>query len=202
MNNTDDSTNSKELALTTVTGVRLIVERLILDQLTTLNKDFRAQVEQTLEPGDSRKIRTTKGVEVGTIGRSSVTYKAIPEDMAVVLADAADRGIELIDALPPEDDPRYQKIIAILFEHAPELLDTTIPPESREELADEVLEEWEITDHVRDGWKIVKTAPRFSVRPKRSQRALMALEAEMNHSGLFAEDQIKAIESIRSAKNA
>lgn len=202
MNNSNYSTNSKELALTTVTGVRLIVERLILDQLTTLNKDFRAQVEKTLEPGDSRKIRTTKGVEVGTIGRSSVTYKAVPEDMAVVLADAADRGIELIDTLPPEDDPRYQTIIAILFEHAPELLDTSIPPESREELADEVLEEWEITDHVREGWKIVKTAPRFSVRPKRSQRALLALEAEMNTSGVFAEEQIKAIESIRSAKNA
>ena len=202
MNNTNDSTQSGEMVLTTEAGIRLIVERLILDQLTTLNKDFRAQVENTLEPGDSRKIRTTKGVEVGTIGRSSITYKAVPEDMAVVLADAADRGIELIDTLPTEDDPRYQTIIAILLEQAPELLDTSIPPESRGELADEVLEEWEITDHVREGWKIVETAPRFSVKPKRNARALMALEAEMNTSGLFAAEQIKAIESIRSAKNA
>lgn len=157
---------------------RLVVEAAVMKQMQDAHKAFKSDVAKTLSPGESMKVKNDQGLDIGSVSMSAPNMKAVCGDKSILLADADQRGMELIDALPSPGSDKYQRAVDYLFENAPELLETHISSDDENQLAQEVLENWQITGELPTGWKIVQaSAPSIRVTPGRTAPA----KAAINH---------------------
>lgn len=156
---------------------RLIIEAAVLKRLYAAHADYKQQVAKGFTPGDKRAVKNPQGLALGSVSMSAPNKKAVCKDQSIILAEAQERGMEIIDALPPTDSEAGQEAIAVLLEHAPHLLTSDVSKEDREEIADTILEHWQITGAIPTGWTIEDaSAPRFSITPGRSKAAQSAIE--------------------------
>ena len=156
---------------------RLIIEAAVLKRLYAAHADFKAEVAKDFTPGDRRAVKNQQGLALGSVSMSAPNKKAVCDDQQIILAEAQERGMEIIDALPATDTEAGQEAIAVLLEHAPHLLASDVSKEDREEIADTVLEHWQITGTIPTGWTIEDAStPRFSITPGRSKAAQAAIE--------------------------
>lgn len=133
---------------------RVLLQSVVLKRLNAIHRDYKAAVVEGLQPGDKKAIKNEQGVTYGTISVTAPGKKAVCTDPAVLLALADERGEEIIDALPAPGSEKAQAAIDFLFEHAPHLLDSGVSPEVEKQLAEEVLETWQIDGTVPAGWEI------------------------------------------------
>lgn len=156
---------------------RLIIEAAVLKRLYAAHADYKQQVAKHFTPGDKRAVKNPQGLNIGSVSMSAPNKLAVCEDRQILLAEAKERGMEIIDALPATDSEAGQEAIAVLLEHAPHLLASDVSKEDREEIAGTVLEHWQITGAIPTGWTIEDaSAPRFSITPGRSKPAQAAIE--------------------------
>ena len=156
---------------------RLIIENAVLKQMYAAHAEFKQQVARSFTPGDKRAVKNAQGLEMGSVSMSAPNKRAVCKDQQIILAEAQERGMEIIDALPATDTEAGQEAIAVLAEHAPHLLASDVSKEDREEIAGTVLEHWQITGTIPTGWTIEDaSAPRFSITPGRSKAAQAAIE--------------------------
>lgn len=187
MNNTTPHANSqheesriqkKERLLSPHSVQRLVVEAALLKKLYAAHNDFKAEIAGALNPGESIKAKNGQALEIGSVSMSSPNNKAICTDESVMLAEAASRGMELIDRLPDNDTPEAVAIIDYLMEHAPHLLPApSISKDDMNEIATDVLEQWQATGKKPTGWDIRPASePRLTVTPGRSKVAKTAID--------------------------
>lgn len=157
--------------------LRLMLEAHVLDVMYARHKALKDEVAAEFQPGDKSEIKNPQGLKLGSVSMSSPNKKAVCTDEAVLLAQAQDAGMELVDHLPHPDSAEYQQAIDVLLEHAPELLpDPTISREDTAELSKQVLEEWQITGRIPEGWEIKDSSePRFTVRKGTSKQTKAAV---------------------------
>jgi len=156
---------------------RVILQAAILGKLYEVHKAEKKQLEKELQPGDKRTVTNEQGVKLGTASMSQPNKKAVCSDRATLLAMADEDGAEIIDALPPESDPRHQEIIDLLFEIRPDLLDSSISRDDEKHLANHVLKEWQIKGDLAPGWEIKdSSAPRMTIRKGTDEVAKAAIE--------------------------
>ena len=157
---------------------RLVIEAALLKKMNAMHKDLKAEVQSALSPGESIKAKNAQALEIGSVSLSSPNNKAVCTDEAVLLAQAQDKGLELVDRLPANDTPEAVAIIDYLMEHAPHLLpDPTVSPSDVDALATEVLEGWQATGKKPAGWEIKPASePRMTVTAGRSRVAKAAID--------------------------
>lgn len=171
--NTPDHAKANGLNL----AQRVVLQSAVLGKLYEMHKEEKRELEKRLAPGDKRTVTNNQGVKLGTASMSQPNKKAVCTDHSVLLAMADDHGLEIIDALPAPDDPRYQEIINLLFEIRPDLLDSSISREDEKHLADHVLKEWQIKGDLAPGWEIKdSSAPRMTIRKGTDEVAKSAIE--------------------------
>lgn len=157
---------------------RLVIESALLRRMNAIHKDLKSEVQSALSPGDSIKAKNMQALEIGSVSLSSPNNKAVCTDGAVLLAQAADKGLELVDRLPANDTPEAVAIIDYLLENAPHLLPApTVSPSDMNDLATEVLEQWQATGKKPAGWEIKPASePRMTVTAGRSKVAKAAID--------------------------
>lgn len=164
---------------------RLILQSAALKKLNAIHKEFREDMTKALTPGDKRAVKNAQGLELGSVTLTAPSKKAVCDDNAALLAMADEKGMEIVDSLPPAGDPRAQEIVNLLFEMGrTDLLDSFVPKEDADALAAEVLENWQITGELPLGWEI-KDASQPSVRitPGRSKAAKAAIKIMLDGAG-------------------
>lgn len=173
----DNTATGKEVnSFTAEDYQRYLLQKVVLDELFKIHKDYGRQIEKSFEPGDKRSIKNAQGVALGSLSKSMPSKKAVCADASILAAMAEEKGMELIDTLP-SDPNRLQDAVNYLFEHAPELLDIHVSKEDEKELAAAVLEQWQITGELPTGWDVVDaSAPSFRVSKGRSDAAKAATE--------------------------
>ena len=172
-NNTPDHVKANGLDL----AQRVVLQSAVLGKLYEMHKEEKRELEKQLAPGDKRTVTNNQGVKLGTASMSQPSKKAVCTDHSVLLAMADDHGLEIIDALPTLEDPRYQEIVDLLFEVRPDLLDSSISRDDEKHLANHVLKEWQIKGDLAPGWEIKdSSAPRMSIRKGTDEVAKAAIE--------------------------
>ena len=175
---------------------RVILQAAILGKLYEVHKAEKKQLEKELQPGDKRTVTNEQGVKLGTASMSQPNKKAVCSDRATLLAMADEDGAEIIDALPPEGDPRHQEIIDLLFEIRPDLLDSGVSKADEKHLADKVLEKWQITGELPAGWEITDASTaRMTIRKGSDKVA----KASIEHMITAASDSLAAITDGKEA---
>lgn len=139
---------------TTDAWQRVLLQSVVLKRLNAIHREYKNAVVADLEPGDKRAIKNEQGVTYGSISVTAPGKKAVCADPAVLLAQADERGEEIIDALPAPGTEKAQAAIDFLFEHAPHLLDSGVAPEVEKQISGDVLEAWQIDGEVPAGWEI------------------------------------------------
>ncbi|WP_044027531.1 hypothetical protein [Corynebacterium glutamicum] len=176
----DDETlpERKERLRSPHTIQRLVIEAAMLKRLYALHNDFKAEVAEALNPGDSIKAKNAQALDIGTVTMSSPNNKAVPTDESILVAEAQERGMELVDRLPNNDTPEAVAIIDYLLEHAAHLLPApTVSKDDLETIAKDVLEAWQETGRKPLGWEIKQAStPSISVRPGTSKVAKAAID--------------------------
>ena len=158
------------------TLLRLAVEAHVLDVLYGRHQELKERVAGEFTPGERHEVKNAQGLKLGSVGMSSPNKKAVPTDEHVILAQAQDKGMDLIDDLPRSGTEAYQQAVDVLYEHAPHLLTTTVAADDVKILAAEVLAQWQITGEVPAGWKITDaSAPKFSLTKARTAQAKAAV---------------------------
>lgn len=156
----------------------LLVENVVLKKLNALAKERKAATEATFRPGEKVEITNTQGVKLGSVSMSQPNKKAVCHDDAVLLGMAVENGYELEDFLPTEGTPEYVEAVNVLTEAGrADLLRVSVSTGEASELAQKVLEEWQITGKLPNGWEIEDaSSPRFTVTAGRTAPAKAALE--------------------------
>lgn len=171
--NTPDRVKANGLDL----AQRVVLQSAVLGKLYAIHKEERRELEKQLAPGDKRTVANDQGVKLGTASMSQPNKKAVCTDHAVLMAMAEDHGLEVIDALPDPDDPRYLEIVDLLYEVRDDLLKCSISREDEKHLADYVLKEWQITGYLPAGWEIKDaSAPRMTIKKGEDDMAKASID--------------------------
>lgn len=156
---------------------RLIIEAAVLKHMYAAHAEFKAEVAKDFTPGDKRAVKNAQGLNFGSVSMTAPNKKAVCKDQNILLAMADEQGMEIIDALPATDTEAGQEAIAVLLEHAPHLLTSDVSKEDRKEIADTILEHWQVTGDIPTGWTIEEASTeRLNVTPGRSKAAQAAIE--------------------------
>lgn len=134
---------------------RALLQQAVIKKLKEIADDDKARIHHALANGEKRAVKNARGAELGSVYRTNPKPRFVIEDMAAVLPEAQDKGMEIIDLLPTDPgSPEYHEAAAILAEHAPELLHQQITKADLDALTAEVKEQWEITGQLPAGWAI------------------------------------------------
>ncbi|APT92914.1 hypothetical protein CPHO_08480 [Corynebacterium phocae] len=168
---------------------KVLLQAAVLKKLYAIHQDHKDAFTRQLEPGDKRTIKNAQGLALGSISKSVPNKKAVCEDPAVLMAMAMEQGVEILDGLPTEGDDRYIEIVDFLIKHQREdLLVPEISPADHKEIADGVLEKWQITGELPAGWKIKEaSAPRVTVSPGRTKPVKAAIDHLVKKAGTVLE---------------
>lgn len=179
---------------------RLVIESALLKRMYAKHNELKSEVQEALSPGDSIKAKNAQAVEIGGVSMSSPNNKAVCTDESVLLAQAADKGLELVDRLPANDTPEAVAIIDYLMDHAPHLLPApTVAPSDVDDLATEVLEQWQATGRKPVGWEIRPASePRMTVTAGRSKVAKAAIDHLLGE----VQEILPPMEAIEQKKEA
>lgn len=128
-----------------------------LDEAYKRHKELLAQVKESMQPGDKLAARSPEGIAIGDLQMTMPTSKAVCNDEAILAAMAEERGLEILDVLP-RDDERLQELINYVFETRPDLLSVELSAEDKKSLSDEVLKKWVATGEVPTGWEIKESS--------------------------------------------
>lgn len=162
---------------------RLLKQRYILDKLYAIHEEEKQATAREFEPGDSTKIKNEHGIEIGSVGMTAPSMKAVPDDDSILLAYANDHGHEVEEFLPEDGTEEYNAVIALVVEAGRmDLLRLGVDPAVRKEVCDEVLTKWENSagKDLPTGWSIKPASnPSFRLAKGRSAKAKAAFEAEM-----------------------
>lgn len=157
----------------------VLVESAVLDRLYAKHKERKEALAAAFNPGEKFDVTNDQGLKLGTISMSQPNKKAVPVDISVIAVQALERGYELTDRLPEPGSPNYDKAIQVLSEHAPELLPPPVVPTSAiNAIAQEMLEQWQITGQPPIGWEIRDASrPTFRVAKTRGREGKIAQKA-------------------------
>lgn len=167
---------------------RLLLQSAVLKQLNVIHGEFKNELAAELRPGDKHPVKNAQGLALGSVSMSAPGKKAVCTDKHVLLAEADERGMEIVDGLPDTTDPRHQEIIDLLFDLRPDLLESHVVKDDAEKLAAEVLQNWQITGELPTGWEIKEASePRLTVSPGRSTAAKAAIAFLVEKAGSVLE---------------
>lgn len=131
----------------------LILEKGVLNELAKYVKDRQAQVDRQLEQGESRKVINERGVHLGTFSKSIQKTTVVPDDPAVILAQAEEQGFSLEDLLPENGTPEAVEALAVLAEHAPHLIQVRVEPEELKVMQAIADKNYQLTGIIPTGWR-------------------------------------------------
>lgn len=126
----------------------------VVKELAKIAKDSKNDIHSVLADGEKQVVRNERGVELGSIYRTSSKPTARIVDLAVVAAQADDAGEELEYRLPAPGTAEYQQVVDLVLVHNEDLLVLDLTPEAVKNLSEKVLAEWKVTGKVPVGWEI------------------------------------------------
>ena len=126
----------------------------VVKELTKIAKDSKNDIHSVLADGEKQLVRNERGVELGSIYRTSPKPTARIVDLAAVAAQADDAGEELEYRLPAPGTAEYQQVVDLVLVHNEDLLVLDLTPEAVKNLSEKVLAEWKVTGKVPVGWEI------------------------------------------------
>ncbi|WP_293955051.1 hypothetical protein [uncultured Corynebacterium sp.] len=138
----------------------------VVKELTKIAKDSKSDIHSVLADGEKQLVRNERGVELGSIYRTSPKPTARVVDLAAVAAQADEAGEELEYRLPAPGTAEYQQAVELVLVHNEDLLVLDLTPEAVKNLSEKVLAEWQVTGKVPVGWEIVEGKSGYTaIRP-------------------------------------
>ena len=138
----------------------------VVKELTKIAKDSKNDIHSVLADGEKQLVRNERGVELGSIYRTSPQPPARVVDLAAVAAQADEAGEELEYKLPAPGTAEYQQVVELVLVHNEDLLVLDLTPEAVKNLSEKVLAEWQVTGKVPVGWEIVEGKSGYTaIRP-------------------------------------
>lgn len=150
---------------------KAILQRAVLKQLHEEADALKTHIAATMQPGQSMSAFDEAGVKLGTISKSAGTPKMRVDDLSIILGNANP------NTLTPVVDGTDPRVIAIIQEHAPELVQVDLPPYELKRLTDAAQAEFEATGQPPAGWKLEPGSSIVTIRPNKlsQQRAAQLL---------------------------
>lgn len=132
---------------------RIMSYQLIANELTARRKALMGKLH--LDPNERINIETEWGESLGSVSRGKITYKAVPDDEALLLGSAYEDDMEW--ALVDDEDGLIDFLLSV--EGGDQFLTTRLTKRAVERMAAEALKAWRRTGKTPAGWRITESTP-------------------------------------------
>lgn len=132
---------------------RIMSYQLIANELTARRKALMGKLH--LGPNERLNIETEWGESLGSVSRGKITYKAVPDDEALLLGSAHEDDMEW--ALVDNEDGLIDFLLSV--EGGDQFLTTRLTCRAVERMAADALKAWRRTGKAPAGWRITESAP-------------------------------------------
>ena len=132
---------------------RIMSYQLIANELTARRKALMGKLH--LGPNERLNIETEWGESLGSVSRGKITYKAVPDDEALLLGSAHEDDMEW--ALVDNGDGLIDFLLSV--EGGDQFLTTRLTSRAVERMAADALKVWRRTGKAPAGWRITESTP-------------------------------------------
>ena len=132
---------------------RIMSYQLIANELTARRKALMGKLH--LGPNERLNIETEWGESLGSVSRGKITYKAVPDDEALLLGSAHEDDMEW--ALVDNEDGLIDFLLSV--EGGDQFLTTRLTVRAVERMAADALNAWRRTGKAPAGWRITESTP-------------------------------------------